>query len=58
VADAVYGGTPELGLDRQALHAQRLAFAHPAGGQSMGFERAPPADLAIALKRLSQSGAK
>jgi 23S rRNA pseudouridine1911/1915/1917 synthase len=58
VADAVYGGTPELGLDRQALHAQSLAFAHPAGGQSMGFERAPPADLAIALKRLSQSGAK
>ena len=29
VADALYGGHPALGLQRQALHAFRLAFNHP-----------------------------
>ena len=48
VADAVYGGKPALGLARQALHAARLAFAHPQDGRAMEFECALPLDLASA----------
>jgi 23S rRNA pseudouridine1911/1915/1917 synthase len=48
LADAVYGGKPALGLQRQALHAQRLAFAHPITGAAMDFEAVLPADLAAA----------
>lgn len=48
VADATYGGRPALGLARQALHAARLAFAHPADGRPMVFESPPPADFAAA----------
>ena len=48
VADAVYGGSPALGLRRQALHAHRLAFAHPVGGAALSFESPLPADLAAA----------
>lgn len=58
VADPVYGrrGSERLGLSGQALHAYRLAFAHPASGEPMVFEAPPPADLAAALERLSKSG--
>ncbi len=52
VADAVYGGVPALGMARQALHAARLAFAHPLGGQAMVFEAPAPADLAAAWQTL------
>ena len=52
VADAVYGGKPALGLQRQALHATRLAFVHPVSGAALSFERAPPADFAAAWARL------
>lgn len=48
VADALYGGAPALGLTRQALHAHRLSFAHPADGHLLSFEAAPPADFASA----------
>jgi 23S rRNA pseudouridine1911/1915/1917 synthase len=37
---------------RQALHARMLAFAHPATGEVMRFETAPPADLAALLDSL------
>jgi 23S rRNA pseudouridine1911/1915/1917 synthase len=50
VADGVYGGTPAAGLSRQALHAFRLAFTHPATGQPLAFEAPPPADLAAAFE--------
>ena len=53
VADAVYGGAPALGLARQALHAWRLAFAHPSTGASMAFEAAPPADFAAAWEQIA-----
>jgi 23S rRNA pseudouridine1911/1915/1917 synthase len=49
VADALYGGAPAAGLTRQALHAFRLAFAHPAGGQPMEFFAPLPADMTQAL---------
>ena len=48
VADALYGGRPLLGLDRQALHAAELAFAHPADGRPMAFSAPLPGDLARA----------
>jgi 23S rRNA pseudouridine1911/1915/1917 synthase len=48
VGDTLYGGRPALGLARQALHAQRLAFAHPGDGRALGFEAAPPPDFAAA----------
>ena len=48
VGDVLYGGKPAHGLTRQALHAARLAFAHPADDRPMSFEAAMPADLARA----------
>ena len=55
VADAVYGGKPALGLTRQALHATRLAFAHPISGQPMAFDAPPPADFASAWRNVLQA---
>lgn len=48
VADALYGGATALGLQRQALHAARLAFAHPRDGRAMSFEVPLPSDLQAA----------
>lgn len=48
VADVLYGGRPALGLQRQALHATRLAFEHPLTRQPLVFERLPPPDMAAA----------
>jgi 23S rRNA pseudouridine1911/1915/1917 synthase len=48
VADMIYGGRVALGMTRQALHATQLAFAHPASGQPLQFDAAPPADFALA----------
>ena len=58
VGDPLYGGglrlpkgaAPELvaalrGFRRQALHAERLAFAHPVSGEPLSFSAARPADL-------------
>ncbi|HEX6705446.1 MAG TPA: RluA family pseudouridine synthase [Albitalea sp.] len=53
VADAVYGGAPALGMQRQALHAQRLEFTHPASGEAMAFRADPPADFAAAWARIA-----
>lgn len=55
VGDALYGGAPALGLQRQALHAQRLAFQHPVSGGSLDFERLPPADLEVAWRTVMGS---
>ena len=58
VGDAMYGADPtltkKLGLDRQWLHARRLAFTHPSSGQRMTFESPYPADLASALERIRE----
>jgi 23S rRNA pseudouridine1911/1915/1917 synthase len=37
---------------RQALHAHRLAFAHPIDGRHLSFEAPLPSDLAELLRRL------
>lgn len=49
VADVVYGGTCVEGMQRQALHAVRLAFAHPVTAQPMVFEAPPPEDFEALL---------
>jgi 23S rRNA pseudouridine1911/1915/1917 synthase len=50
VADPLYGGAPAAGLARQALHACRLAFAHPHDGRPLAFHAPPPDDLQAALR--------
>jgi 23S rRNA pseudouridine1911/1915/1917 synthase len=55
IGDAMYGRTPRalVGLiGRQALHAARLTFDHPASGEQMTFTAPPPADFADALTKL------
>jgi 23S rRNA pseudouridine1911/1915/1917 synthase len=49
VGDPTYGGAEKYGLERQFLHAHRLAFAHPASGEAISFRSELPADLAAAL---------
>ncbi|MDT8998525.1 RluA family pseudouridine synthase [Paucibacter sp. APW11] len=48
LADALYGGAQALGLQRQALHAARLSFAHPISGEALQFDAPMPQDLASA----------
>lgn len=48
VSDAVYGGKPVLGMQRQALHAVELALAHPVTRELLTFEANPPEDFAKA----------
>ena len=70
VADLRYGRRPRLTLedvtgkaedrgtvllDRQALHAARLEFAHPRTGEAMAVEAPLPADLEKALKALRKA---
>ncbi|MBC7469523.1 MAG: RluA family pseudouridine synthase [Ramlibacter sp.] len=50
VADELYGGAPAAGMERQALHAFRLAFIHPATGQSLEFTAPLPPDMAAAVQ--------
>jgi 23S rRNA pseudouridine1911/1915/1917 synthase len=47
--DTTYGGARRYGLERQFLHAHRLAFTHPLSGEALEFTSALPADLASAL---------
>jgi 23S rRNA pseudouridine1911/1915/1917 synthase len=65
VGDPVYGGRPRFprapsdalrdalkSFRRQALHAARLAFAHPASGEALSFESALPRDFDALLTAL------
>lgn len=45
VADALYGGAPAAGMQRQALHAYRLAFTHPVTGAPLSLLAPLPPDL-------------
>ena len=49
--DPEYGGRGALGLQRQFLHAARLAFAHPFTGERIDVGSPLPADLQAALPR-------
>lgn len=57
VADALYGGAVALGLRRQALHAWRLSFEHPARHEPVAFEAPLPPDLQVAWESLTDPGA-
>jgi 23S rRNA pseudouridine1911/1915/1917 synthase len=52
IGDALYGGAMDLGMSRQALHAYRLAFAHPVTGQALSFSARLPTDFSAALAML------
>ncbi|HET7929831.1 MAG TPA: 23S rRNA pseudouridine(1911/1915/1917) synthase RluD [Rhodanobacteraceae bacterium] len=57
------GAIPELadalrGFKRQALHAERLAFAHPLNGEALAFEAAPPRDFLDLLAALREDAAE
>jgi 23S rRNA pseudouridine1911/1915/1917 synthase len=52
--DPVYGVPGDLGLERQFLHANRLAFDHPFTGDRLELESPLPADLETALERARQ----
>jgi len=65
VGDPLYGGglklpkraTPELvatlrGFRRQALHAERLSFEHPATGEALSFEAVRPDDVDVLIAAL------
>jgi 23S rRNA pseudouridine1911/1915/1917 synthase len=47
--DVTYGGGRRYGLERQFLHAHRLAFDHPLSGERLSFTSGLPADLVAAL---------
>jgi 23S rRNA pseudouridine1911/1915/1917 synthase len=47
--DPAYGIAGDLGLERQFLHAARLAFAHPVTGEPVDVTSPLPPDLAAAL---------
>jgi len=68
LGDPVYGGRERIpaGIDddlaqcirdfkRQALHARRLSFEHPASGEFVQFEATIPADFELLLKALNNA---
>jgi 23S rRNA pseudouridine1911/1915/1917 synthase len=54
VGDPLYGrrASREAALPRQALHAARLGFVHPATGKRLSFQSPLPADFTDLLARL------
>jgi 23S rRNA pseudouridine1911/1915/1917 synthase len=44
-----------IAFERQALHAKRLAFLHPADGRPLAFDAPVPSDFNALLARLSPS---
>jgi 23S rRNA pseudouridine1911/1915/1917 synthase len=53
-ADPEYGTAGMLGLDRQFLHATRLAFPHPITGERVEVQSPLPCDLRSALRRVEE----
>jgi 23S rRNA pseudouridine1911/1915/1917 synthase len=53
--DVTYGGKAKYGLERQFLHAHRLAFDHPVNGERMSFSSELPEDLVAALEAARES---
>ena len=53
VGDPEYGRAGALGLGRQFLHAEHLAFEHPVTGAAVDVRSPLPADLAEALRSAS-----
>ena len=57
LADALYGGAPALGMQRQALHATELRLAHPLTRAALAFACPPPPDFAAAWRQVAGEGA-
>jgi 23S rRNA pseudouridine1911/1915/1917 synthase len=60
VGDPVYGQRrlkADLGLERQFLHAYRLALTHPITGEELVFVDPPADDLALRLERIAPDSA-
>ena len=55
--DPEYGTAGRFGLERQFLHAERLAFAHPVTREPLDLRSPLPDDLAAALAR-AETGAE
>jgi 23S rRNA pseudouridine1911/1915/1917 synthase len=55
LGDHAYGGPSRFGLERQFLHAERLAFPHPVTGEQIEVSSPLPEDLATALE-LARAG--
>jgi 23S rRNA pseudouridine1911/1915/1917 synthase len=53
--DPVYGVGGDLALERQFLHAARLAFPHPVTGDPVDAESPLPDDLVAALTRARET---
>ncbi len=49
--DPTYGGAERYGLERQFLHAHRLAFEHPRSGKRLEFSSPLAPDLEQALEQ-------
>jgi len=54
--DPEYGAPGRHGLERQFLHAARLAFPHPVSGAAIDVRSPLPDDLATALERAAEGG--
>ena len=54
LGDRQYGGRPAYGLERQFLHAARLAFPHPVTGEEVDVKSPLPGDLEAALDRAAR----
>ncbi len=52
--DREYGTAGRHGLTRQFLHAARLAFPHPVGGEPVDVRSSLPPELAAALHRAEE----
>ncbi len=52
VGDALYGGEAIHLIDRQALHAEQLAFRHPITGDGLSFHAPLPEDMVELILRL------
>jgi 23S rRNA pseudouridine1911/1915/1917 synthase len=53
--DPEYGTTGLLGLERQFLHAARLAFEHPITGEQLDLSSPLPPDLQEALRKAERA---
>jgi 23S rRNA pseudouridine1911/1915/1917 synthase len=53
--DPLYGRPGDLGLERQFLHARRLAFTHPMTGERVDVTSSLPSELEAALATLRKS---
>jgi 23S rRNA pseudouridine1911/1915/1917 synthase len=56
LGDRQYGGPIRFGLQRQFLHAGRLAFTHPVTGEAVDVRSELPPDLTAALALAEREG--